>query len=587
MKYAIEQVKTELETLLHPYFEGNEIEIRTPPPKVHADFAVPLFVMAKTKKTNPAKLAQQVVEGINLDGTLFRQAEAVGGYVNFQIDSARFNQLVFGNYRELQERYGRSDIGNGKTIVIDYSSPNIAKPFSVGHLRSTIIGQAIYNILTFLGYEVIGDNHIGDWGTQFGKLLCEYTRTGNKAAIEANPIEELLQLYVKFHEDAEQDPSLEDEGRAWFKKLERGEAEAVELWKWFSDLSWNEFQRVYTMLGVEFDEVLGESFYNDKLEAVVQETFDKGLAEWGEALARDVEESPEAGEDAPQKEQVALIRLDDYGIDTPLLIQKSDGTSLYATRDLATATYRIERWNPEEILYVVGGEQQLYFRQWFKALELLDYSTTLNHIWFGLVRLPEGRMSTRKGRVIYLEDVLNEAISRTQEFLKDRELTEEEKRDIARIVGVGAVKYTGLAQNRIKDVVFDWDTMLTMQGNSGPYLQYAYVRIRSILRKWEGEIDLNQVDGAVLTRPEEHNLIKTIAEFPAVVKQAADGYYPHVIAAYLFSLAQTFSGFYKDVPVLKAENDALKHSRLYLCQMTGTVLKSGLALLGIECPAKM
>lgn len=587
MKYAIEQVKAELSTLLQPYFEGIDVEIRTPPAKVKADFAVPLFVMAKTKKTNPAKLAQELAEKIDFHDTLFQNIEAMGGYLNFSVAYQKFNHLVVQNVQELGERYGSSELGKGKTVVIDYSSPNIAKPFSVGHLRSTVIGQAIYNIFSFLGYEVIGDNHIGDWGTQFGKLLCEYKRSGDRATIEANPIEELLKLYVKFHDDAEKDPTLEDEGRAWFKKLENGDPEAVELWKWFAELSWKEFQHIYEMLGVEFDEVLGESFYNDKLDAVVQETFDKGLAEWGEAMSRDIEESDETSESGPHKEKVVLIRLDEHDISTPLLIQKSDGTSLYATRDLATAKYRIERWNPAEIIYVVGGEQQLYFRQWFKVLELMGYPTKLSHAWFGLVRLAEGRMSTRKGRLIYLEDVLNEAINRTQEILKARELSEEEKREIARIVGIGAVKYADLSQNRTKDVVFDWDKILNMQGDSGPYLQYAYVRIQSILRKTESEIDVNLIDGILLTQQEEINLIKAISQFPEIVKNAAEGYFPHVIAAYLFSLAQTFSGFYKEIPVLKAESETLKYTRLYLCQMAGIVLKTGLGLLGIQCPEKM
>ncbi len=590
MKYAIEQVKAELHKILQPLFEGSDVEIRTPPPKVKADFAVPLFVMAKTRKTNPAKLAQELVEKVDLQDTLFQNVEPMGGYLNFNLDYTKFNQLVVQRFQESDARYGSSELGKGKTVVIDYSAPNIAKPFSVGHLRSTVIGQAIYNIFSFLGYTVIGDNHIGDWGTQFGKLMCEYKRSGDKATVENSPIAELLKLYVKFHADAEKALSLEDEGRAWFKKLENGDSEAVELWKWFADLSWKEFERIYDMLGVKFDEVLGESFYNDKLEAVVQETFDKGLAEWGEAQARDGEESDEpagTGENEREKEKVVLIQLEEHGISTPLLIQKSDGASLYATRDLATARYRIDRWNPEEMIYVVGGEQQLYFRQWFKVVELMGYDNKLSHAWFGMVRLPGGRMSTRKGRVIYLEDVLNEAVSRTQEILKERELSEAEKHDIARVVGIGAVKYADLSQNRTKDVVFDWDKMLNMQGDSGPYLQYAHVRIRSILRKSERAVDKKLVDGTLLTQEEEANLIKAIAQFPEIVKNAAEGYFPHVITAYLFSLAQTFSSFYKEIPVLKAESETLKHSRLYLCQMAGTVLKTGLGLLGIECPEKM
>ena len=592
MQYILEKAKLELIKILSPYIPESDIEIRNPPENIKADFAVPLFSFAKKQKLNPINLTEELLKKVKLEDTIFSQIEAKGGFLNFTFNPVKFSQAVFTNFQELEEKYGSSEEGKAKTIVIDYSSPNIAKPFSVGHLRSTIIGHALCNIFSFMGYTVIGDNHIGDWGTQFGKLMFEFNNSGDKNVIDANPIEELLKLYVKFHEEAKKNPSLEEHGRAWFKKLENGDPEATELWKWFSQISWKEFQRIYDMLDVKFDEVLGESFYNDKLQDIIKEAFDKGLATWGEALPDEVESADDITKQSEQseskKEIVALIRLDDYGISTPLLIQKSDGASLYATRDLATAKDRINRRRPVEIIYVVGGEQQLYFKQWFKVMELMGYKETkFSHVWFGLVRLPEGRMATREGRVIFLEDVLNEAINRAKICIQDRNLNDREKEEISKIVGIGAVKYADLSQNRIKDIVFDWDKALNMHGDSGPYLQYAYVRMQSILRKSGQDIDFNLVDSSLLTKELEVNLIKAIAQFPEIIKIAAKFYQPNLIASYLFSLAQSFNSFYKVSPVLRAESEELKNTRLYLCKMTGIILRNGLGLLGIQCPEKM
>lgn len=586
--YAIEQARNHLGKLLGEACGATGVDIKQTPPNIPADLAVPVFKLAQREGRNPAELALDLASRLDLAETLFADVTASGGFLNFSYDPVRFGTTVLASFAELGEAYGGSVEGAGKTIVIDYSSPNIAKPFSVGHLRSTIIGHSLKRIFTFMGFRVIGDNHIGDWGTQFGKLLCAFEVYGNREKIASNPIEELLQLYVRFHEEAEKNPDLNNEARAWFKRLETGDSDAQALWTWFRDISWEEFQRVYDLLGVEFEEVLGESFYNQRLSGVVQEAFDRGLAVWGEVDGSIAEEGiPQNDELSEREEKFALIHLDAYDIDTPLIIQKSDGTSLYATRDLATAKYRIERWNPEEILYVVGSEQSLYFRQVFKALELLGYPNKCVHVAFGLIRLPEGRMSTRKGRVIFLEDVLGEATSRAAAILADRDMTPEEKQVVARIVGIGAVKYADLSQSRMKEVVFDWDRMLNMQGDSAPYLQYAYARIQSILRKATGAIAPPAAGASLLQRPEEIELTKNLAEFPEIVRLAARSYSPHVIAGYLFPLAQCFNLFYREVPVLKAEDPLLVQARLFLCQCCAQVIRRGLFLLGIEVPDEM
>jgi arginyl-tRNA synthetase len=609
MPYVLDDARRQIRELLESAAGSSNFEIKEAPPKVDADLSVPLFALAKERGVNPAQLAGELAAAVPLAGTLFSALSVTGGFLNFQLDATGFVRRLFEDFARTGDGYGGSDEGAGQTIVIDYSSPNIAKPFSVGHLRSTVIGQAIYNLFVFRGYQVVGDNHIGDWGTQFGKLLVAYDRWADPAAVAASPIRELLALYVRYHEEAEADPSLDEAARGWFQRLEEGDPEARRLWQSFRDLSWKDFERVYRLLGVEFDEVLGESFYNDRLEGVVEQAFASGVAEWGEIEARaaateeaagdgedDGEDGGEDGGDAaaagaepatePAMEKVALIRLDDYGIETPLLIQKSDGTSLYATRDLATLAYRQERWHPEQILYVVGGEQQLYFRQLFQAAERLGIDARCVHVWFGLIRLPGGKMSTRKGRVIFLEEVLDEAVTRARAVLEERELTDAEKDEIARVVGIGAVKYADLSQTRTRDVLFDWDKMLNLQGDSAPYLQYAAVRVRSIVRKADAATLAATPDPDLLTEPAERSLVHALAEFPQVVEAACATYFPHLVASYLVRLAREFSTFYSQVQVLQADLP-LAATRLALCRKTAQVLVRGLALLGIEAPERM
>ncbi len=557
-------------------------EIREGELGIGADLAVPVFRLAKAGGVNPVSLAELIAQQLDLTGTPFAVVQAVKGYVNLKFQPEVLAWEVFADYQTNQAKYGSCELGAGKTIVIDYSSPNIAKPFSVGHLRSTIIGHSLRNIFTYLGYKVIGDNHLGDWGTQFGKLLCAFELWGEEERLKEDPTAYLLELYVRFHEEAKQDKTLLIRAREWFRRLETGDPIARSCWQQFVHLSKIEFDRIYNLLGVTFDVTLGESFYADRVKGVIEQAVKKGVAR---------EEKPPANvaggeEEIEEQEKVVLIPLDNFGIKVPLILQKSDGTSLYATREIATAEYRIQNWHPEKILYVVGNEQEFYFKQFNAALKLLGFDVTCIHVNFGLVRLPEGRLSTREGRIVLLEDVINEAIERAKAVVHVRDLPLEEKEEIARKVGIGAIKYADLSQNRIKEVVFDWNRMLALDGDSAPYLQYAYTRTRSILRKAE-KFDLALVNPSLLVAPEEQVLLLHIARFPDGILAAAQNYEPHRIAKRLYSLARDFSLFYDRVPVLKAETKELRASRLALVEMTGTIIKIGLGLLGIEVLERM
>jgi arginyl-tRNA synthetase len=570
--------------LLKQGIEVNPSDIRDVESSIDADLAVPMFRTARQRNGDPQTIAEWLAGRIDLTGTRFSSATAIKGYLNLTLDRARFVREVIADFARDPDRYGSAETGAGRTIVIDYSSPNIAKPISVGHLRSTIIGQALHNILSFLGYRVIGDNHLGDWGTQFGKLLSAFTRWGCEAELERNPTAHLLSLYVRFHQEAKADVDLEREARDWFRRLEAGDEKARSLWQRFVKLSTTEFGRIYDLLGVKFDSMRGESAYEDRLAGVINRALERGTARRDKPPAAIVT----GGEEVGPGETVVVIPLDDAGIDTPLILQKSDGTSLYATREIATAEYRIERWQPEKMLYVVGKEQELYFRQFSAALRKLGFEVPCVHVTFGLVRLPEGRMSTREGRVVFLEDVIAEAVRRAEAVLQERDLSPEEKTRISRIVGIGAIKYADLSQSRIKEVVFDWNRMLSLDGDSAPYLQYAYTRTRSILRKAPNSVPPSFVPHpSSFSLPEELTLLKSIARFPDAVAAAAESYEPHRIAGRIYRLARDFSAFYDKAPVLKAETPKLRDARLYLVEMTGRVIATGLALLGIEVTDRM
>ena len=570
---AIEKAKKEIIDLVEKAgFAKAEIEVETPPENVGADFSVPVFRLAAKKKINPQVLAEKIVDKINLENSVFSKVERAGAYINFYLDYKKFNKLVFDEFN--------SHIGcETGTVVIDYSSPNIAKPFSVGHLRSTVIGQALYNIYKFLGYKVIGDNHLGDWGTQFGKLICAYKKWGDESKLKKDPMAESLRIYVKFHEEAKNDKKLEVEAREWFKKLESGDKEALEIWKLFRNLSLSEFKKIYQMLGVKFDEELGESFYQGKTTEIIALAKRKKIAKWALALDED-------GKPSTANEKVLIIDLKKYGIDTPLLLEKSDGTTLYATRDLAAIKYRLGKWKPEKILYVVGAEQKLYFTQLFKAAEILGFKSKFEHIYFGLIRLSGGKMSTREGKVIFLKDVLNEATKKVGHILNDRDMNKTEKDEVSKIVGIGAIKYADLSQSRAKDIVFDWNKIITLKGNSGPYLQYQYVRIQSILKKSKSR-NKDKVNPELLNSSEEIKLIKMLAGFNETLEKVISNSETHILTDYLFNLSESFSAFYEKYSVLKASSSDLIATRLYLCQIVSQILKTGLNLLGINLPNKM
>ncbi len=592
MKYVLDEAKKELTAAIEkaikniPSLKGIEFVdikdlIRDIPKDKGCGFSLMCMAFSDASNAkNNYEIAKELEEKINASKLkYFNNIKNENGYLNFYFNTKKINQEVINNFQKLGTKYGMGKSGKDKTIIIDYSAPNIAKPFSIGHLRTTIIGQALYNIYESQGYKVIGDNHIGDWGTQFGKLITAYKKWGDRTKINQDPIKELLNLYIKFHKEAEIEPVLNDEAREWFKKLECGDSEARKIWQWMRDVSLEEFNVIYDMLGIKFDETLGESFYEDKMDEIVKMCEKKDLAKWVPAL--------DENQIQTKNEKVLMIDLKKYGIKTPALLKKSDGTTLYFTRDLATAKYRIKTWNPKKIIYVVGSEQKLYFRQLFKVLELLGYDSKLfEHIYFGLINLSEGKMSTRAGRVIFLKDVLDEAIERVKNILVDRNLSKEEKAEIAGIVGIGAIKYADLSQDKKHNILFDWKRILNLKGNSGPYLQYQYVRIGSILAKGKFNKN-NKVNSELLIKDEEKKLIQLMMHFNENIKNITVNHQVHNLANYLYELATEFSRFYEKVPVLKAENKDLKATRLYLCFMCSQILKSGLNLLGIEVPEKM
>ena len=545
------------------------LSLATPPAGVPADLAIPCFPLAAALHASPQEIAARLARTVTL-GPLLESAQASGGYLNLTFARGAFAAGVMGDVHRMGDRYGALDAGGGRTVVIDFSAPNVARQMSVGHLRSTIIGAALYELHKFAGYQPIGDNHLGDWGTQFGTLLYAYHAWLDREAYARDPIGELLRLYVKFDAEARHDPSLRDQARQWHLRLEHGDPDARALWHEFVRHSLAAFQKIYDLLEVRFDHTLGESFYEDKMGEVIETAVRRGIA--------------------VEDQGALIVRLDDVGIKTPLILRRSDGATLYHTRDLATAIYRLRTFHPSKILYVVGADQRLHFQQLFATLRKLGFGDVdYVHVDFGLIQLPEGRMSTRRGRVVFLEDVLHEAITRARRLVEEKnpELSEPEKDEVAGIVGIGAIKYADLSQNRVKNIVFDWERMLALDGDSAPYLQYTYVRARGILRKAGDHIPEDPFDpGATATIP-EWALIKSLGKFPEVVQEAVQAYHPHLLANYLFTLAQVFHGFYHDVPVLQADTEALRRSRLQLVAGAAAVMRIGLGLLGVRVPERM
>lgn len=530
------------------------------------DYAFPCFRLAKIYRKAPNLIAQDLKEKIDAGSyEIFSKIENVGGYINFFFDKEQFAKQIVDTISE--ENFGSSDIGEGKTICIDYSSPNVAKNFHVGHLRTTIIGNSLYKIYSKLGYHVERINHLGDWGTQFGKLIVAYKNWGSKEEIEKNGIAELMKIYVKFHQEAEKDDSLNDQAREWFVKMEQGDEEALSIWQWFKDISLIEYKRIYKLLGMDFDHFTGESFYRDKTQDVVDQLNEKNLL--------------------VESEGAHIVPLDDYNM-APCLITKKDGSSIYATRDLAALFYRKNTYNFDKCIYVTGLEQKLHFAQVFKVIELLGYDwyKDLVHVPYGLVSMEGGKLSTRNGNVIYAEEILHESINKIYEIIEEKNPDLPDKETVARQVGIGAILFNDLYNQRIKDVVFNWDKILNFDGETGPYVQYTYARCASVFRK-VGDVQIpDEIDYSVLTDDVTMNLLKDITRFPGIVKDAADKFEPFMIARFAVSVAQHFNKFYHDCQInVKEEN--VKMARLKVVQMTMKVIKEALELLGIECPEQM
>ncbi|HEM4280097.1 TPA: arginine--tRNA ligase [Streptococcus suis] len=526
------------------------------------DIAFPAFSLAKVERKAPQAIAADIVE--KLDTTGFENVVATGPYVNFFLDKAAISHQVLTDVITEKDQYGKLNIGQGRNVTIDMSSPNIAKPFSVGHLRSTVIGDALANIHEKLGYKPIRINHLGDWGKQFGMLIVAYKLWGDKAAVEADPISELLKLYVRINAEAEEKPELDDEARQWFKKLEDGDPEAHELWQWFRDESLVEFNRIYDKLGVTFDSYNGEAFYNDKMDEGIQILEEKGLLQ--------------------ESKGARIVDLESYNL-PPALIMKTDGATLYITRDMATAMYRKRTYDFVKSIYVVGQEQINHFKQLKAVLKEMDFdwSDDMTHVTFGLVTKDKKKLSTRKGNIILLEPTLDEAISRALTQIEAKNPDLENKEEVAHAVGVGAVKFYDLKTDRDNGYDFDLEAMVSFEGETGPYVQYAYARIQSILRKANfvpsAENDYKLADA------ESWDIIKHIQNFSNVVERAGDKFDPSLIAKYAINLAQAFNKYYAHTRILDESPE--RDSRLALAYATGLVLKEALRLLGVKAPEKM
>ena len=546
-----------------------EMSIEKPKGSENGDYAFPCFRLAKELHKAPQMIANDVKENIKVDENQIIKIEVVGGYLNFFINKEILVKEVLNEMSENKE-YGKSTIGNGKNIVIDYSAPNIAKPFHIGHLRSTVIGAALYKIYKYLGYNVTGINHLGDYGTQFGKLIEGYKLWGNEYNIEENPIDELTKIYIRINQACKEDEKVLENCRNNFKKLEDGDKYCVEIWQKFRELSLKEFQKVYDILGSKFDSWNGEAFYSDKMPEVIEI-----LNKTGKLV---------------ESEGAKIIDLEDKGINTPCIIEKSNGSSTYATRDLAAIMYRARTYDFDKALYITSYEQVLHFKQVFEVAKLLGldekYTNGLEHVAFGMVLLPTGKMSTREGTSIKLSDLLNEAISRAKAIIEQKNPELENKDEVAKKVGVGAVIFNDLANNRVKDEIFDWDTILNFQGETGPYIQYTYVRTKSVIEKAGGVPDISEVNSELLQDEYSIKLLKLIYDFEDVLVQVTDKNEPSILSRYLIDVAKTYSNFYNENKIINDDKN-LQNARVYLTYSAGIILKTGAGLLGIEMPDKM
>lgn len=563
-------MKNKIIDLLAAQIEGMSKEdisatIEIPPKPEIGDFAFPCFRLAKTMHKAPNMIAADIKEAIG-DVDYLDRIEVKGAYLNFFVKTEVFVKSMIEAANS--ENFGGSDIGEGKNICLDYSSPNVAKNFHVGHLRTTIIGNSLYKIFSKLGYNAIRINHLGDWGTQFGKLIVAYKAWGSKEAVEKDGISELMKLYVKFHEEADKNPELVDEARAWFAKMEQGDEEALSIWQWFKDISLVEYKRTYDLLGVDFDYYLGESFYRDKCQEVVDKVTEAGLLK--------------------ESEGAMIVDLSEYDM-APCIITKKDGSSIYATRDLAAIFYRKKTYNFCKCLYVTGQEQKLHFAQVFKVVELLGNEWAkdqLVHIPYGLVSLEGAKLSTRSGNIIYAEDILHDAIKKSLEIITEKSPNLENKEEVAKMVGVGSVLFNDLYNQRIKDVSFSWDKVLNFDGETGPYVQYTHARCSSVVRLAENFDPSKEVDYSVITEPDAIFLLKEINRFPKVVLDAADKYEPSIVARFAVDVAQAFNKFYNSTRINVPEEN-VKNARVMLTYLTKKTLSDALELLGIQAPEAM
>ena len=544
------------------------MQIEIPPSYEMGDYAFPVFSLAKIFRKNPNMIAEEMAASIKSE--YFEKVESKGAYINFFTNKEALAKTVIEEISKEKESYGKSKLGEGKTVIVEYSSPNIAKPFHIGHIRSTIIGDSLKRIHKFLGYNVVSINHLGDYGTQFGMLIYAIKNWGNREEIEKNPIPELLKLYVRVNTEADQNEEIKEECRHYFASLEKGDEDAVKIWTWIREISLKEFNIVYDLLGIKFDSYNGESFYSDKMMKQVERMEKLGILK--------------------DSEGAKIVDLEKYNL-PPALILKSDGSTIYITRDIAAAEYRHETYHPEKNIYVVATEQNLHFKQLKAVLKEMQYDwyDEVTHVAFGMINLADGKLSTRQGRVVYLIDVLNKAIEKIMEILNEREETSgvkiANKEELAKQVGIGAIKFQELFNQRIKDYTFDWDKTLSFEGESGPYVQYAHARICSLLEK--GGFDINkEVDSSLLNNEMEINILRNLYKFTEVVEDAKEKYEPFFISRYVVELAKDFNKYYNQVTI-NVEDEKLKNTRLMLCYSVKNVISEGLRLLGIEAPEKM